>query len=244
VALTIRIILVVLILLGAAALIGSYTFLPPSLGAMVGRGVQRDVGLADTPNVELKSQPPPNMLAGKFSQGRIDMGEFDLGGGVRLNRVTIDLDPFDVDVIGSVTSGALKSEKPLSGDMRAELSEKAVTDIARSRIKQFPVKGVDLEKDSVRVSSQIELLGLAVPVSVEGGLKARDNALTFEPRSERAFGVPIPKGITDSLLAGTDFTYPLDGLPYDTQITGVELQKDRMILTGKAKRISLGGSGS
>ncbi len=241
--LTIRIILVVLILLGAVALIGSYTFLPPLLSSTVGQSIQQDLGLADTPQVDLKSQPPPKILAGKFSRGRIDMGEFDLGGGVRPSRVTIDLDPFDVNVIRSVANGALTSEGPLSGDMRVELSEKSVTDIARSRIKQFPVKGVDLEKNTVRVSSQVELIGIAVPVSVEGDLKARDNTMTFEPRSVRAFGVPVPKGITDSLLAGTDFTYPLDGLPYDTHITGVELQKDRMILTGKAKRISLGGPG-
>lgn len=239
-ALTIRIILVVLILAAAIALIGSYTFLPPLLELAVARGVQRDLGLTNEPEVSLASRPPPKMLAGTFSQGKVEMSGLDLGDGIQTDRVTIDLDPFNVDVLQSATSGSLRSRGPLSGTMRAELSEKSVTEIARSRIEQFPVKDVTLEENSVRVSSEVELLGLGVPVSVEGGLNARrGNILEFTPEAVRAFGVPVPKRITDSLLTGTDFTYPLEGLPYDTRVNGVELRKDRMILTGDVKRIAL-----
>jgi hypothetical protein len=59
----------------------------------------------------------------------------------------------------------------------------------------------------------------------------------------RAFGTPLPEDLADSLLAGTDFTYPIEGLPYDTRITDVEVQKGRLLLSGDVEGITLGETG-
>lgn len=237
-----RIFVVAVALVGAAALIASYTFLSPIVETMVGKNLQDNLRLTTQPEVELASDPPPRMLVGEFSRGRMAMGGLEFGG-VRPDRVTVDLDPFEVDVIGSARDGAVKAEAPLSGRMRVELSEKNVTGIARSRVKDFPVQSVDLEPGQATVSSEVEVLGFPVPASVEGGLDVRDGSLVFEPRTVRAFGTPLPESLADSLLAGTDFVYPIEGLPYDTRITAIEVEKDRLILSGDVEGISLGGSG-
>lgn len=233
----------VVVLAGAVALIGSYTFLAPMFEAMAGRGLQDSMKLSERPRVDLSSDPPPRMLVGDFSGGRVALAGMDLGD-VRPDRVTIDLDPFEVDVIGSARDGVVRAEAPLSGRMRVELSEDNVTEIARSRVEDYPVESVDLEPGRATVASEVEVLGFSVPASVEGGLDVRDGSLVFEPRTVRAFGTPLPERFADALLAGTDFVYPIEGLPYDTRITGVEVEKDRLILSGDVEGISLGGAGS
>jgi hypothetical protein len=237
-----RILVVAVALVGAAALIGTYTFLAPILERTVGRNVQDNLGLDARPEVELASDPPPKMLVGEFSGGRVAMGGFDLGD-VRPDRVTVDLDPFEVNVLGSAREGAVRTETPLSGRMNVELSEENVTGIARSRVRDFTVQSVDLEPGRATVSSEVEVLGFPVPTSVEGGLEVRDGALVFEPRTVRAFRTPLPEDLADSLLAGTDFTYPIEGLPYDTRITDVEVQKGRLLLSGDVEGITLGETG-
>ena len=234
--------LVGVLLVGVVALIGSYTFLPPLVEGVTGWAIQRNLGLDDGPGVKLKSDPPPNILAGDFVEGQVDMSGLDLDG-VRPDSLRIDLDPFNVNVLKSAASGSLRAEKPLSGDMRVEFSEKGVAEIARSRVEQFPVTGVKLSPDRILVSSKAQALGFDIPVSVEGGLAVRSNEMVFTPQKVRAFGVPLPKTIADSLLAGTDFTYPLDGLPYDTKINTVRIEDGRIILTGKIKGIPVGSSG-
>lgn len=232
----------VLLLVGAVALIGCYTFLPPMLERMVAGNLQRSMGLAAEPGVRLVSDPPPRMLAGKFARGEIEMKGEDLGG-IKPERVTVDLAPFDVDVMESATSGSVKIREPLSGTLRVELSEEQVEKIARERVTAFPIQGVKLTKDQATVSSQARILGFPVPVSVDGGFLVRNGSLAFEPREVRAMGVPVPKNVTDALLSGTDFGYRLDGLPYDTEIQDVQVEEGRVMLTGEVRGIVLGGSG-
>lgn len=237
-----RIALAALFLASFGVVVASYTVLPAFLERMVGERLQESMGLQQEPDVELRSESPPRMLAGDFTQGRVETGAFDLGD-LRPERLTIDLDPFDVDVIGSATSGSMKAEEPLSGTMRVELSEASVREIARSRIEEFPVRDVQLEKDGATVSSGVDLLGVEIPVSVEGGLDVNDGALVFEPRTVRAFDAALPETLADALLAGTDFVYPVEGLPYDTRITAVAVQKDRLVLSGEVEGIPVGNSG-
>jgi hypothetical protein len=45
---------------------------------------------------------------------------------VRAEKVALDLDPFDLDVLRSLARGAPTAEEPLSGTLRAALSEKEV----------------------------------------------------------------------------------------------------------------------
>jgi hypothetical protein len=75
----------------AIVLVGAYTFLPPLAERMVARNVQEGLGLGERPEVELQSDPPPEMLAGRFSDGWISLRDADLGY-VRAGRVVVDLD--------------------------------------------------------------------------------------------------------------------------------------------------------
>jgi hypothetical protein len=169
----------------AIVLVGTYTFLPLLAEKIVARNVQEGLGLGERPEVELRSDPPLAVLAGRFSGGRISLRDADLGD-VRAGRVVVDLDPFDLDVVGSVIAGALRSEDPLSGTLRTEVSEQEI-----SRLMQADVQDIELEEDRVLVISEVRVLGFDVPVSVQGNLILRDGALVFEP--QRALGTPVPE---------------------------------------------------
>lgn len=218
--------------------VGSYTFLPPLVGSMFGERLREGLGLSETPEVSVRSEPPPSMLAGEFEEGRVELDEVDFGE-VRPERVTIDLDPFDLDVLGSVRGGALRSEAPLSGTMVVEISEEEISRVA-GQDSEVPIEGVDLQADRVQVESGAELLGVAVPLSVMGNLRMRDGGVAFVPDRVRAFGVPVPQDISDELLSETDFVYPLEDLPYGTEITGVEVTDGALVLTGDVRSIPVG----
>jgi hypothetical protein len=154
--------------------------------------------------------------------------------------VTIDLDPFELDVLGSVRGGELASEQPLSGTLRMEVAESEVARIARESTEDVSIDGVNLEKDRVTVESGTQVLGVDVPVAVRGGLEVREQELVFEPRRVSAFGVSVPDGISERLLAQADFGYPLDDLPYDAEISRIEVEEGHLVLSGELRRIPLG----
>lgn len=68
----------------------------------------------------------------------------------------------------------------------------------------------------------------------------RDTSMVFEPRSLEAAGITVPEELADQLLAGADFEYPLDRLPYQTTLTGVETEEGQIVLSGRVPSIPLG----
>jgi hypothetical protein len=54
-----------------------------------------------------------------------------------------------------------------------------------------------------------------------------------------AFGVKVPDRLTGRLLQGTSFVYPIESLPAGDRFTGVEVQKDQLILTGEIDNLAL-----
>ena len=68
----------------------------------------------------------------------------------------------------------------------------------------------------------------------------RDESLLFEPQGLEAAGVPVPDELAGQLLDGADFEYPLDRLPYQTRITGVETEDGRIVLNGRVPSVPLG----
>lgn len=220
------------LLVGAILVVGTYTFLPPLLEGYVARNVQDRLGLAETPEVELTSDPAPRMLLGQFSDGRVVLPPVEAGN-VRPDEVAIDLDSFDVDISGSVSNGGLQTEAPLSGDLRVELSEAEVNRIAASQASSFPITGVDLREGSVLVRSETSAFGVSVPVGVEGSVEVQDGVLIFVPFGVQAFGTTLPEGLAGPLLEGTSFTYPLGEQFGGSVITGAELRENRTILTGE-----------
>ncbi len=227
-----------LILFAAAViLVGVYTILPPLAERMLARNIQEGMGLGERPQVELKSDPPPEMLAGRFSGGWISLRDADLDG-VRAERVVVDLDPFDLDVLEIMRGGRLKSAKPLSGTLRAEVSEEEISRHTKTEADGH-VQDVELEEGLVLVSSEAPMLGFDVPASVQGSLALRGGALVFEAQQVSVLGTPVPEQLREQLLVGADFSYPLGGLPYGAEITGVEVVEDRLVLSGEMERIPM-----
>ena len=231
-----------LLLVAAAVLVGAYTFLLSFAERTAAESIQDRLGLEDKPGVELESASPANVLAGEFSGGHISIEDAQFGG-VRAEGASIDLDPFDVSVLESVSSGVLRSEEQLSGTLRVDLSEEEVGRLARVGA-DVPVRGVDLGRDGVFVRSAAPVLGVEVPVSIRGTLHLRGEELVFEPQRVEALGSALPERLAQLALAGTDFAYPLEGLPYGARISDVEVQEGSLILSGEVERIPLGGSAS
>ena len=101
--------------------ISIYTLLPSLLEGLVARNLRDGLGLAEAPEVNLVSDPAPSVLLGRFEEGEITLTNSELGG-VRPDEVKIYLEPLDLDVPASVTSGRIESEGLLSRTLRAELS--------------------------------------------------------------------------------------------------------------------------
>jgi hypothetical protein len=225
-----------LLLAAAVVLVGGvYTFLPPLVEGMVARSVQDRLGLQVTPDVELESAAPPEILTGRFSGGRISLESADLGG-VWAEQVFVDLDPFDLDVLGSLIAGAPRSEKPLSGTLRVELSEEEVLRVVETRA-DVPVRKLELEEGQMLVQAETSGLGVEAPVSVRGAVTLQGESLIFEPQRVSVLGAPVPGWVTERLLAQTELAYPLGRLPYGAEISGVEVAENRLILSGEVECI-------
>jgi hypothetical protein len=219
-------------------LVGPYTFLPSLLEYAIARDVKARLGVEKQPAVELKSDPPLRMLAGEFSGGRIVMKNTDLGN-VTATRARIDLDPFDINVWATIRKGHVVDRDPLSGDVRVDVPESEVSRLAKAG-SEIPIQELDVRKDGVVVRSEVSVLGRRFPASIEGEPGLRDGELIFQPQGLTAAGVQVPDELADRLLAGTSFEYPLDRLPYQTTITGVEAEEGRIILSGSVPSIPLG----
>jgi hypothetical protein len=219
-------------------LVGPYTFLPSLIEYAVATDVQNRLGIEKQPEVRLRSNPPLAMLKGEFSGGRIAMRNVDLGG-VRAEKASIDLDPFDIDVWDTMKNGRVVDREPLSGALEIDVSEKEISRLAQKN-SEMPVTSVKVQKGGVLIGSEASALGTQFPVSVEGDLAVEKGDLVFEPDSLKAAGVPIPDELADRLLTGANFEYPLDRLPYQTTIEGVDTEEGRIVLDGRVPSIPLG----
>ena len=231
--------LTLIVLAALVLLIVPYFVLPPVLENLVARNVQERLGLAERPGVELDSDPQWEMLLGEFSSGNVSVGQADLGG-VRAEDVSMDLDPFSVDVGESVQSRTAVVRRPVSGQVRLTVSEDEVSRLAGQNA-EVPVDGVELKRSGVTVESEASVLGTTFPVAVDGGVVVEGDALVFQPETVRAAGMTVPADLADSLLAGTAFRYPVEGLPYGGRLTGAETQEGAVVLTGRVSGVELGG---
>ena len=210
-----------------------YTVLPALLESVVARAFQSQLGLEQTPEVEIESSPAPMMYAGSFSKALVSAE----GVGVRsakTKKVVMELDPFDLNILESATSGKVSTEQPLSGRLDVELSEDNVLRLALAGA-GVPVQDVELEDGEVVLSMAT---GFGSPVTVRGRLLLQNGLLVFEPQQvEQAPPLVSP----DQVLALTGFAYPANMLPYGAKITGVEVRKDSLTLSGEIQNIPLEG---
>lgn len=228
------------LVIAASVVIFSYLFLPAMMERAASERLQEQLGLQDRPHVDLTVEPPPS-APGSFSGGRIEMRGAEFGG-VRTSETVIGLDPFELDLAGSVAAGGLKSEEPLSGTLRAELSEAEVSRLAREQ-SSVPVRSVSLEEGEVVVGSVARVIGLEVPLSARGGISLRGESLVFEPRHLSASGVPLPEGLSEELLSEASFAFRAEDLPYGATLTDVEAREGRLVLSGEIEEIPLGSGG-
>jgi hypothetical protein len=219
-------------------LIGPYTFLPSLIEYAVATDVQNRLGIEKQPEVRLRSDPALAMLKGEFSGGRIAMRNVDLGG-VRAEKASIDLNPFDIDVWDTMKNGRVVDREPLSGALEIEVSEDEIARLAQKG-SEMPVTSVKVQQDAALIGSEASALGTQFPVSVKGDLAVDNGDLVFEPDSLEAAGVPVPDELADQLLAGANFEYSLDRLPYQTTINRVETEGGRIVLDGRVPSIPLG----
>ena len=208
-------------------LLAPYTVLPPLMGSVVGRILQDQLELEQTPEVELASSPGPMMYAGSFSEALVSVEGFEVAG-VKPDRIIMDLDPFNINLMESASSGELSTEKPLSGVLRGEFSEANTLRLAQLGA-GVPVQEIQLENDEVIFEMS---LGFGVVATVRGRLFLQDETLIFEPREI--------EGAPQQLLAVAGFAYPVSGLPFGAEISGVDVRKDRLVLSGRVQKIPLG----
>ncbi len=225
------------LLLATVLASGVYIFVAPLLEDLVARNLQSRLGLDSVPEISLEGGPT-SLLTGRFDGGRAVLPGFDFGD-VHSDEISVELAPFDLDVLGSLTSGQLQTRIPLSGTLRAMLSEAEVTRVASTGATDFPVRNVDLEEGVTVVASETVALGQSIPVSVEGVLDLQNNSLVFEPRRVEALGLPVPDQLTGQLLQGTSFVYPIEPLPGGGTFTGVHVQRDQLVLTGEINNLAL-----
>jgi hypothetical protein len=226
------------LLLGTILVVEAYVVVPALIEDLLARNLQTRLGLESTPGIELEGSPA-SLLTGRFDGGSADLPGLELGG-MRPEETSVELAPFELDVPGSLTSGSMRTQPPLSGTLRVELSEPEVARVAGLEATSFPVNYVDLEKDVVVIGSEAVAFGRSIPVSVQGGLDLQDNSLVFEPSTVEALGVQIPEPLTGQLLQGTSFVYPIDPLPDGIRFTNVEVQRDQLLLTGETNNLAVG----
>jgi hypothetical protein len=232
--------LAVFLVIAAGLVIFAYLFLPPLLERAASARLQEQFGLQERPRVDLQGEPPPSG-PGSFSGGRIEMrgAEFD---GVRTNETVIGLDPFELDLAGSLAAGGLRTEGPVFGTLRAELSEAEVSRLARQQA-NVPVRSVSLEEGEVVVGSVARVMGFDVPLSARGSVLLRGGEIVFEPRRLSASGVELPEELSEELLAGTSFAFGTEELPYGARLMGVEAREGRLVLSGEIEEIPLRSGG-
>jgi hypothetical protein len=217
-----------------------FTVLPALLESVTARILQDQLGLKETPAVEIESSPAPMMYAGSFSRALVSAKGVELGG-VTTENVVMDLDPFNLNLLESVTSGTVSTEQPLSGKLHMELSEDSALHLAQAG-SAVPVQDIEFEEDQVVLRLA---LGFGSPTAVRGRLFLQNDLLIFQPqRVDEAPGVVT----AEQILAVTGFAYPTSGLPFaksglpfGVEASGVEVRKDHLTLSGEMQKIPLGG---
>ena len=230
---------IVAALVAALLLVGAYTFLPPLIEGAIARNLQNNLGLSETPQVELSSDPAYEMLLGKFDSGEVTLEEPEFAG-VRPERVRMDLDSFELDLEQSLQERTFAPQGELSGDIRVVLSGGELERIASTGVSEFPVREIGLSEGSLSVGSSTQVLGVDVPIAVRGPVDVKGGEIVYEPEQASAFGTELPRDITDQILSGTEFGYPVEDLPFDGEITSIETNEGTLALEGSVGDLPIG----
>ncbi len=219
--------------------IGPFTFFPSLVGSLVARNIQEELGLAETPTVELvNDEAPLEMLAGQFTGGEVSIRDAEFGG-IRTDLVDVELDPFDVGMRESIRSRSLEAED-LSGDLRIEVSEEEVSRLADSQA-TVPIEGVELSNGEMVVNTNVPILGSAIPVAVRGGVGFENEELSFLPGSIAVAGATLPEEATVDILEDLEVSFPIEGFPSGADIQEASIEDGSVVLTGRMEGLPSSG---
>ncbi len=138
--------LVVLLVVVFVAL-APYTFLPGILEGWIAGTLQDRAGLESAPEVELGSSPPLMMYAGSFSEARITVKGFDLGG-IPTESVALELDPFNLNILESASTRSVSTAEPLSGRLHIKLPKQTSLRLSQAGL-AGPPQTVELSQDQI-----------------------------------------------------------------------------------------------
>jgi hypothetical protein len=217
-----------------------FTILPGLLESAMARILQNQLGLQETPEVEIESSPAPVMYAGSFSKVLVSVEGLSFGG-VQTKKVAMELDPVNVNLIESLTSGTLSTAEQPSGTLQLDLSEESALRLAQAG-SGAPVSDIQFEPSEVVMRLG---LGFGQSTTVRGRLFLRDQLLVFEPQQVEE----APAFVTaQQVLAVTGFAYPASGLPFASsglpfgvEVSGVKVRQDSVSLFGDIRGIPAGG---
>ena len=124
-----------------------HTFLPAVLESVDARTVQDQGGLVRPPEVEPGSSPPPMMYAGSFSEARISVKGYEIGG-VPTKSVALELDQFDLNLLEGVMSRTVSTAQPLSGRLQVKPSKVSSLRLSQAGF-ALPPQSVELTHDQI-----------------------------------------------------------------------------------------------
>jgi hypothetical protein len=228
----------VAVFVAAVLVIGAYTFLPAVVEGVVARNLESNLGLSRTPEVSLSAEPAYEILSGNFDSGEVVLREPEFAG-VRPERVRMELDGFQLNVARSVREGSPRVNESLSGEIRVVLSESELERIARSGIESVPVRNIGISEGGLTVGSSASILGVSVPISVQGPVDVEGGEIVFTPEEAAAFGTRLPASVTDRILSGSNFGYPVEDLPFNGEVTDIETGQGTLALEGSVRDLPI-----
>jgi hypothetical protein len=138
----------------------------------------------------------------------------------------------EVDVPTSVLTGGAGTVDVAGGTVRARV---AYADLAQ----KASAGGLDVtlarDGDAVRAGATVRVFGLGVDLGVTGRPVLKGSDVELEPVSAEVAGASVPLGRAEQLIEAAGFggfTFPLDGVPPQVRLQGLQVADDGLVVTG------------
>lgn len=226
-----RKLIVFLILVGALLVI---------LDRVAVTGVQSEIAKQVAARYDLEREPTVTIegipfltqaVAGRYDEIKVDMGALTSKG--------VSLSDVDATLYGVTAPLADLVQNAAKTEIMAERVVGTVV-IPRKVIEERAPRGVkvDGDGDTLRVSGELTVRGVKVPVEANMKVQTVDGGVKLVPeRVIVAGGIPVPANAARALT----YTIPVDNLPLNLNVTAVKSVPDGLQVTGEAKDVPLRG---
>lgn len=188
---------------------------------------QTSADLATRPTVRIHGFPfLTQALGGRYDRIEVTAQDLDRGG-VRVSRLEASLRGVQVD-LGDAVGGSVTSI-PVEGlDATAVVT---FADLAhRSRVVGLTIAP---EGDLVRVTGRVTVLGQTVRASALSRVSLRGGRIAVTAQSVRVLGQSSP-AVLRGLAGALDLLVPVGRLPYDLELTGLDVTPDGVQLEARS----------